>query len=62
MFRLMSFPLFRWASGSRIRCGSLDCLEGLLVALNGARTLVISVDPIQRSLNVKVNGYSIEVI
>lgn len=56
------YPFLRVGQRVRIRGGSLDGLEGLLLAVNGARTLVISVEPIQRSLCVKVDGYNIEVI
>jgi transcriptional antiterminator NusG len=56
------YPFLRVGQRIRIRGGSLDGLEGLLVALNGTRTLVISVEPIQRSLCIKVDGYNIEVI
>ncbi len=55
-------PFLRVGQRIRIRGGALDGLEGLLVALNGARTLVVSVEPIQRSLCVQVDGYNIEII
>ena len=35
-------------------------MEGILVSRNGDRTLVISVDAIQRSLAVRVEGYDVE--
>lgn len=44
----------------RVRGGSLDGLEGILVAQNGNRNLVISVEPIQRSLSVRIEGYEVE--
>jgi hypothetical protein len=44
----------------RIRSGALDGLEGILVSCNGDRTLIISVDAIQRSLSVRVEGYEVE--
>jgi len=44
----------------RIRGGSLDGVEGILVGQNGSRNLVISVDPIQRSLSIRIDGYQIE--
>jgi len=44
----------------RIRGGALDGLEGILVAENGDRSLVISVDPIQKSLSIRVEGYDVE--
>ena len=46
----------------RIRGGCLDGIEGLLLARNGNRTLLISVEPVQRSLAVSVEGYDVEVI
>lgn len=44
----------------RVRSGALDGMEGILVSRDGDRTLVISVDAIQRSLAVRVEGYDIE--
>jgi transcription antitermination factor NusG len=44
----------------RIRGGSLQGLEGILVARNGERALVISIDAIQRSLVVHIEGYDLE--
>jgi len=50
--------------GQRIRIcgGALKGVEGILVGLNGSRNLVISVEPIQRSLSIKLDGYDVEVI
>lgn len=44
----------------RVRGGSLDGVEGILVANNGSRNLVISVEPIQRSLSIRIEGYQVE--
>lgn len=44
----------------RIRGGSLDGVEGILLGLKGAETLVISVDLIQRSLTISVKGFTVE--
>jgi transcription antitermination factor NusG len=44
----------------RVRGGSLDGVEGILVAQNGTRNLVISVEPIQRSLSIRIEGYQVE--
>jgi len=44
----------------RVRGGSLDGVEGVLVANNGSRHLVISVEPIQRSLSISIDGYQVE--
>jgi transcription antitermination factor NusG len=53
-------PFLKIGQRVRIRSGSLDGLEGVLVSRNGDRTLVISVDAIQRSLAVRVEGYEVE--
>ncbi len=44
----------------RIRGGSLEGIEGILTAINGDESLVISVDLIQRSLAIRVSGFKIE--
>jgi len=55
-----SHPFLQIGQRVRIRSGALDGLEGILVSRNGDRTLVISVDAIQRSLAVRVEGYEVE--
>jgi transcription termination/antitermination protein NusG len=57
-----SHPFLKIGQRVRIRSGALDGLEGVLVQRNGDRTLVISVDAIQRSLAVRVEGYEVEAI
>src|SRR5271165_2642551 len=50
--------------GQRVRVsgGALHGVEGILTARNGDRVLVISVEPIQRSLSVRVDQYKVEPI
>jgi transcription antitermination factor NusG len=55
-----SHPFLKIGQRVRIKSGALDGLEGILVSRNGDRTLVISVDAIQRSLAVRVEGYEVE--
>jgi transcription antitermination factor NusG len=55
-----SHPFLKIGQRVRIRSGALDGMEGILVSCNGDRTLVISVDAIQRSLAVRVEGYDVE--
>jgi len=55
-----SHPFLKIGQRVRICSGALDGLEGILVSRNGDRTLVISVDAIQRSLAVRVEGYEVE--
>jgi len=44
----------------RIRGGALEGVEGVLIGHNGARRLIISIDLIQQSMHVAVEGYDIE--
>lgn len=46
----------------RIRGGSLDGVEGILTATKGVHKLVISVDLLQQSVEVTVEGYAVEPI
>ncbi len=51
-----SHPFLKVGQRVRIRSGALDGMEGILLSRNGDRTLVISIDAIQRSLAVRVEG------
>ncbi len=53
-------PFLKVGQRVRIRGGSMDGVEGVLLSANGDQTLVISVDAIQRSLAVRVEGYEVE--
>ena len=55
-------PFLKVGQRIRIRGGSLDGLEGILVAHNGDRKLVISVNPIERSFSIRLEGYDVEVL
>ncbi len=55
-----SHPFLKIGQRVRIRSGALDGMEGILVSRNGDRTLIISVEAIQRSLAVRVEGYEVE--
>jgi len=44
----------------RIRGGSLDGMEGILVGRGGNKSLVVSVDLLQRSVSIRVEGYNVE--
>jgi transcription antitermination factor NusG len=44
----------------RICGGSLEGVQGILVAANNAQSLVISVECIQRSLSIRIDGYRVE--
>jgi transcription antitermination factor NusG len=44
----------------RVRGGSLDGLEGILVRRDGTRRLVISVEHLERSLSMNIEGLEVE--
>lgn len=46
----------------RVKGGSLDGVEGILVGKRSNRKLLIMIEPIQRSLSVDLEGYDVEAI
>ena len=55
-------PFLKVGQRVRIRGGSLEGLEGILVAHNGDKQLVISVDAIERSFSIRIDGYDVEAV
>jgi len=53
-------PFLKVGQRVRIRGGAMDGVEGIYLARDKDRTLVVSVDVIQRSLAVRIEGYSVE--
>ncbi|HZR56662.1 MAG TPA: UpxY family transcription antiterminator [Terriglobales bacterium] len=53
-------PFLKIGQRIRIRSGALAGVEGILTARNGDRTLIVSIDAIQRSLAVRIEGYDVE--
>lgn len=53
-------PFLNVGQRIRVRSGALSGVEGILVALKGSRTLVITVEPIQRSLCISLDDYDVE--
>jgi transcriptional antiterminator NusG len=53
-------PFLKIGQRVRIRSGALNGIEGILMARNGDHTLVVSIDAIQRSLAVRIEGYDVE--
>ncbi len=50
--------------GERVRIldGSLEGIEGILTAVNGDKSLIISVQLIQRSLAMRVSGFRVQAV
>jgi len=57
-----SHPFLKIGQRVRIRGGALEGLEGIFLSRHGERRLVISVDAMQRSLAIQVEGYDVEAI
>jgi len=55
-----SHPFLKIGQRVRIRSGALDGVEGILVGRNSEGMLVVSIDAIQRSLAVRIEGYDVE--
>lgn len=55
-----SFERLEVGQRVRVRGGSLEGVEGVLVKVQGERSLVISVGLIERSLSISIEGYAVE--
>lgn len=55
-----SHPFLRIGQRVRIRSGALEGVEGILVSRSGESSIVVSIDAIQRSLAVRIEGYDVE--
>ena len=55
-------PFLKIGQRVRVRGGSMDGVEGILVARNGEASLVISIHAIKRSLAIRIEGYNVEPI
>jgi len=53
-------PFLKAGQRVRVRGGAMDGVEGIFVSENGDHSLVISVDAIQRSMAVRIDGYDVE--
>lgn len=53
-------PFLKIGQRVRVRGGAMDGVEGVFLSENGDHSLVISVDVIQRSLAVRIDGYDVE--
>ena len=60
--RCTAYPFLKVGQRVRIRGGSLEGLEGILVSHNGHRKLVISVNTIERSFSIRIDGYDVDVL
>jgi transcription antitermination factor NusG len=54
------YPFLAIGQKVRVRGGSLDGVSGVLTAINNDHSLIVSVQCIQRSLAVRIDGYGVE--
>jgi transcriptional antiterminator NusG len=59
-FPLAVHPFLTVGKRVRIRGGCLDGIEGILVGRAGDESLVVSVELLQRSVAIRVDGYDVE--
>jgi transcription antitermination factor NusG len=57
-----NYPFLKAGQRVRIRGGALNGTEGILVRQDADRMLVISVELIQRSLSMRLQGYEVEAL
>jgi transcription antitermination factor NusG len=57
-----NYPFLKVGQRVRIRGGCLDGLEGILISENRDHSLVISIEAIQRSLALRIEGFDVEPI
>jgi transcription antitermination factor NusG len=55
-----SYPFLKVGQRVRVRGGAMDGVEGVFLSENGDHSLVISIDAIQRSMAVRIDGYHVE--
>jgi transcription antitermination factor NusG len=53
-------PFLKVGQRVRVRGGAMDGVEGVFLSENGDHSLIISVDAIQRSMAVRIDGYEVE--
>ena len=58
----LPYPFLNLGQKVRVRGGSLDGICGVLSAINDDRSLIVSVESIQRSVAIRIDGYGVEPI
>ena len=54
------YPFMGVGKKVRIRGGSLEGLQGVILSINGDQSLIVSVESIQRSIAIRIAGYQVE--
>jgi transcription antitermination factor NusG len=61
-FPCTMYPFLRAGQRVRIRGGCLDGIEGILIDRNSDKRLLISVESIQRTMEIHIEGYDVELL
>ena len=56
------YPFISAGNRVRVRGGSLDGIEGILVRREGDQSLVVSVELLHRSVSIRLEGFEIELV
>jgi transcription elongation factor/antiterminator RfaH len=59
---LLPHPFLSVGQKVRVRGGSLDGLQGILLHINGNDSLVISFECVEKSVAVRIEGYRVEAV
>jgi len=57
-----AYPFLKAGQRVRVRGGCLDGLEGIVISEHKDHSLVISIECIQRSLALRIDGYDVEAV
>jgi transcription antitermination factor NusG len=60
--RCTAHPFLKVGQRVRIHGGALDGIEGVLTGRNSHDRLVVSIEGIQRSLQINIDGYEVEAL
>jgi transcriptional antiterminator NusG len=60
--RFAMHPFLRIGQRVRVRGGCLDGIEGLLTAVNGNKSLVISLESMPHSIAICIDGFEVEIL
>jgi transcription antitermination factor NusG len=55
-------PFISTGQRVRLRGGSLDGIEGILMCQGAEQSVVVSVELLRRSISIRVEGYDIELV
>lgn len=56
------YPFMQVGKQVRIRGGSLDGLQGVILSINGDQSLIVSVESIKKAIAIRITGYQLEAV